>query len=82
MRLIAHAKVNWALSVLGRRDDGYHELDMLMQSVELGDSLEIRLDEELTLTLHGGPRVPSGDGNLVLRAARRLREAAGVEGEN
>lgn len=78
MRLIAHAKVNWDLSVLGRRDDGYHELDMLMQSVELGDSLEIRLDEELTLTLHGGPRVPSGDGNLVLRAARRLREAAGV----
>ena len=35
----AHAKINWSLNILALRDDGYHELDMLMQSVELSDEL-------------------------------------------
>ena len=41
MRIIqkAHAKINWSLNILGRREDGYHTLDMLMQPLELCDEL-------------------------------------------
>ena len=35
--MMAHAKINWALAVTGVREDGYHELDMLMQRVDLAD---------------------------------------------
>ena len=37
--LYARGKINWALKVLGRRPDGYHELDTLFQSVEVGDHI-------------------------------------------
>ena len=45
--LRAYAKINWALDVVGRRADGYHELDMLMQTVALSD--------ELSFESAGGP---------------------------
>ena len=35
LTLHAHAKINWSLSICGERPDGYHSLDMLMQSIEL-----------------------------------------------
>lgn len=35
----AHAKINWALNITGRREDGYHLLDMIMQKVALHDTL-------------------------------------------
>ena len=41
MTVKAHAKINWALNILSTREDGYHELDMLMQSIELHDELTI-----------------------------------------
>ena len=72
MRLLANAKVNWALSVLGRREDGYHELDMIMQSVSLCDTLTIRPADSLFLRARGA-LVPGDDNNLVLKAARVLR---------
>ncbi len=78
MRLIAHAKINWTLAVTGRRPDGYHDLDMLMQSVWLGDTLELHPADSFTLSLMGGPRVPSGGDNLVLKAAEVIRDAAQV----
>ncbi len=72
----ANAKINWALWVTGVRPDGYHELDMLMQPVALADRLTFEDADGLTLEVDGAP---SGDGdNLVLRAARALREMAGV----
>lgn len=39
MKLEAKAKINWSLEVTGRREDGYHLLDMVMQSVTLSDTL-------------------------------------------
>ena len=73
----ARAKINWTLDVTGRRPDGYHELDMLMQSVTLSDRLTFREADALTLRVLGAPGVPADGRNLVLRAARALREAAG-----
>ena len=69
----AHAKINWSLNILGVLSNGYHDLDMLMQPISLSDALTFAPADALTLTVNGAP----GDANdLVLRAARALREIA------
>lgn len=76
----ACAKVNLTLRVLGRREDGYHELESLVAFTELGDTLSLQpaADTELEIT---GPFAaacgPKAD-NLVLKAAAALREHAGT----
>lgn len=77
---IACAKINLALHVRKRRDDGYHELETLFAFAEDGDLLEVAPSTALTLSISGpfGAGL-SGDGdNLVLRAAETLRERAGI----
>ena len=54
MKLYAYAKINWTLDIVGRREDGYHLLDMLMQSVELHDTLTISAADTLSLALASG----------------------------
>ncbi len=79
MKLVAEAfaKVNRSLVVLGKRPDGYHELDTVFQAVGLTDRLTFEESDLLTLEVDD-PSVPAGAENLVLRAARALAEAAGV----
>jgi 4-diphosphocytidyl-2-C-methyl-D-erythritol kinase len=73
------AKVNLALEVLKKRDDGYHEIATVLQAVDLFDRLT--LDTADTLSLHtDDPDLPTDDGNLVMRAARLLQKASGYEG--
>ncbi len=72
----AHAKINWSLCIRGERPDGYHELDMLMQCVELCDELTFERARRLTLEVDG-QRLPGGDRNLVIRAANALNDALG-----
>ena len=75
MRLFAQAKINWTLEVLGRRDDGYHEVRTVLQTVSTGDLLEIEPADELTLEVTGEHEASEDD--LVLRAARALDGGAG-----
>jgi 4-diphosphocytidyl-2-C-methyl-D-erythritol kinase len=72
LRLLAPAKVNLALDVLGRRDDGFHEICSVVQTVSLYDVLEAEAAADLRLSAsdHLGPPAE----NLVLRAALRLRQ--------
>jgi 4-diphosphocytidyl-2-C-methyl-D-erythritol kinase len=73
----ARAKVNLDLRVLGRRADGYHELESLVAFAGIGDTLSLDPGTPLALTL-AGPRAEGlavDDGNLVLRAARALAAA-------
>ena len=72
------AKINLALRVLGRRPDGYHELDTVFQVVDLWDTLEVEAAETLVLSTDH-PTLAIDETNLVLRAARALREAFAVE---
>ena len=72
----AYAKINWSLSVRGMRPDGYHELDMLMQRIELSDELIFERARRITLEVDG-QRLPGGDRNLVIRAAQALNDALG-----
>jgi 4-diphosphocytidyl-2-C-methyl-D-erythritol kinase len=78
--LPAFAKINLGLRVHGRRDDGYHEISTVFQTVSLHDSLAF-------LPLPGGrleltcsdPEIPTDNSNLVIRAASALRERFGVQ---
>jgi len=70
MRLYAPAKINWTLEVLGRRDDGYHEVRTIIQTVEPCDALELAPADGLDLEVEGAQE-PSQD-DLVLRAAALL----------
>ena len=78
-QVLAAAKVNLYLRVLGRRPDGYHDLDSVMVPIGLYDWLHIRIDRRefthpqprITLT-SDSPDAPSGPTNLAHRAAARL----------
>jgi 4-diphosphocytidyl-2-C-methyl-D-erythritol kinase len=79
---IGYAKLNLALHVSARRDDGYHELESLFAFCSDGDgvSATLRDDGVITLTLEGpfADELTSGEDNLVLRAARLLQAAGGT----
>jgi 4-diphosphocytidyl-2-C-methyl-D-erythritol kinase len=81
IRREAHAKINVYLRVLGRRTDGYHDIESLILPVSLADTLTVRLDAELRLSVKGdlADAVPVDETNLVIRAARSLAAATGVE---
>ena len=51
MRLRAMAKINLGLDILGKRDDGYHEVRMLMQTIQMYDLLDIRRKSSPGITL-------------------------------
>lgn len=70
----APAKINLTLHVTGRRDDGYHLLDSLVTFAAVGDRIAVSEGPGLTLAVEGpfAGRVPAGDDNLVLRAARLM----------
>ena len=79
LRLLANAKINWTLDIVGKRDDGYHYMDMLMGSVALADELTFSPADVLTLTMPGRQTLPVDD-NLIFKAAHALRDATGHSG--
>lgn len=74
LEVSSFAKINLELRVLGRRDDGYHEVRTVLQTIDLADDLSVEESSDLSLRVEGGYRVPSDDSNLVMRAARALAE--------
>lgn len=84
----APAKLNLFLKVLGKRADGYHELETVMVSVDLYDTLRFSPDSSGSLSLRcddsganqetGSRAVPEGGDNLIVRAAELLRRETGV----
>ena len=67
----ACAKLNLSLDVLGLAGDGYHDLRMIMQTVDFGDELAIELTEDGSFSIEPGqPYLPADDRNLALRAAK------------
>jgi len=73
----APAKINRELRVGRLRPDGYHEVFSRMVSIDLADRLTVEPAGELLFSCDD-PRVPAGDDNLVVRAARCLARAAGI----
>jgi len=75
----ACAKINLTLRVLGRREDGYHELESLVAFAELGDTLTLQPAADTALEISGpfAPACATGADNLVLKAAAALRHRVG-----
>src|SRR5688572_4242266 len=75
LTLPAFAKINWSLRVLGKRDDGYHEIDTVLQTVSLRDTITLERTNDDGIRLWCDDRsVPADKTNLVWRAAEALRE--------
>ena len=71
---LAPAKVNLTLRVIGRRADGYHDIESLVVFAAVGDALTFTREREMSLAVRGPTAAASGDltDNLVLKAAREL----------
>lgn len=78
IRLKAPAKVNFRLDVLRRRPDGYHDLRMVMQRIDLCDELEISVHDTPGIRVHcSGADLPTDEGNIVWRAADAILKRSG-----
>jgi len=73
------AKINLCLSVLGKRPDGYHEVEMIMQMVGLYDEVTVTAGGKgISVSCDSGA-VPSGEGNIAWKAAQEILSAAGSD---
>ncbi|MDF2839141.1 MAG: 4-diphosphocytidyl-2-C-methyl-D-erythritol kinase [Evtepia sp.] len=76
----AYAKINLTLDILGTRPDGYHEMDMVMQSVSLSDTITLFLHEKAGVQVTSNQEgLPQDRRNLAVDAACRFLEAIGRE---
>lgn len=79
LHVLAPAKINLHLEVLGLRPDGFHELAMVMQTIDLADRLTLTptADGAISLSTDAGD-LPTGADNLIVRAAESLRARVGL----
>ena len=84
LTLECRAKINLAIDVIGKRADGYHDVEMILQEVPLADrlTLQLRGDQDIRLTSNLSS-LPLGEENLAYQAAqiffRRLGQPSGVD---
>lgn len=71
----SYAKINLYLDVLSKREDGYHNIETIFQSVGLWDELAFQVPADGVKLSCTDPTLPVDDGNLVVRAAHMLRDA-------
>ncbi len=80
MKLRAYAKINLGLDVLRRREDGYHDVKMIMQTIQMYDMLEMEKSEQpgihLTTNLS---YIPVNENNLVYKAVKLLMDQYRIE---
>ena len=75
MRLRALAKINLGLDILRKREDGYHEVRMIMQTIQMYDVLEMKKVKKPGISLSVNyPYIPSDERNLVYKAAKLLMD--------
>ena len=83
MEIQAFAKLNLTLDILGKREDGYHDLRMVMQSITLADTLTLEENQGEGLRVSANLRfLPTGEKNLAAAAALRFWEALSREPED
>lgn len=80
LELKAYGKINLGLDVVRKREDGYHEVRMIMQTVGLHDRITMEKRREPGIRTETNlPYVPDGEGNLAYRAAKLLADEFGIE---
>ena len=76
----AYAKINLGLDVKRRLPNGYHEVKMIMQTVDLFDVLTFSEREDTQIVIHSDSgEIPCNEDNLIYKAAMKLRERTGIE---
>ncbi|AEM79890.1 4-(cytidine 5'-diphospho)-2-C-methyl-D-erythritol kinase [Thermoanaerobacter wiegelii] len=73
IKVKAYAKINLSLDVLGKREDGYHEISTIMQSIDLADILGFEKSDTIEI-LCDNPKVPVGEDNLIVKVINLLKE--------
>ncbi|MFR6279294.1 MAG: 4-(cytidine 5'-diphospho)-2-C-methyl-D-erythritol kinase, partial [Acutalibacter sp.] len=82
MKLRAYAKINLTLDVTGRREDGYHTLDTVMQTVSVWDEVEIKKINKPGIRLFCNREyLPVDTKNTAFRAAQYFFERCGITGQ-
>jgi len=77
--LKARAKINIGLDILGQRDDGYHFVHMVMQTISLHDEVTIRKQTDKDILIKSNLRyLPSNENNIVYKAAMLIKEEFGI----
>lgn len=76
--ILAPAKVNLYLHVVGKRQDGYHLLDSLFVFADYGDNISVEKDDHLSLTVLNSD-LSCGEDNIIIKAARKLACFLGIE---
>ena len=79
MELLAPAKVNLHLEILGKRPDGYHEIRTLMHRVDLCDEVAMSLEGQGIDLVAEGKWIPEGKENLACRGAQVFFEELGIQ---
>jgi 4-diphosphocytidyl-2-C-methyl-D-erythritol kinase len=79
LTIFSPAKINLYLRIIGKRTDGYHELETVMLPLDFGDQITLRSHKTGIALACDDPRLPTDDSNLALRAARAMAEAFGTE---
>jgi len=79
MQVFAPAKINLSLKILGRRDDGFHEIETLIVPISLSDEMKIEKNEGGIEFRCDDPFVPLSDDNLVIQAAKSFFVATELE---
>lgn len=76
----AYAKINWFLQVIGKKENGYHDLEMIMQHIDLYDELHIKqtVNKGLILQINNSEVLAADDSNLIIKAANLIRNAGGI----
>ena len=75
IELKALAKINLGLDVLGRRENGYHDVRMVMQSIYLYDEVRIeKAEPEEISVISNLSFLPTGEGNIAYKAAKLLKD--------
>ena len=78
IKVAAPAKINLFLEILGKRQDGYHEIETVMQEVSLFDYLHIEnYDKGVEFTC-SNPKLAIGEENLVVKAVRLMQKESGT----
>ena len=80
LSLPSYAKINWSLRILGKRPDGYHEVQTLLQTISLHDDIHFQLSDDEAITLScDTPEIPTDNENLIVCAAHALKDRYGID---
>jgi len=81
IKLLSPSKINLTLEIIGKREDGYHNIRSVVQPINLFDEIEIELTDQtnhIELLVKGDENVPGGPDNLAYRAAKSFLENSGL----